>query len=148
MEIRLSAHGAYHHQYHIVWIPKYRRRILRGKLKEYIEEKLFDIQKYHPEVEIEKYSIQLDHIHLVIIIPPKYSVSEIVGKIKANTSREIRKRFNWVRKIYRRKVFWSPGFFSSTVGINEEVIKRYVEFQEKVDKEQIQLSFDFEVPRA
>jgi len=150
VEIRLSSHGAYHHQFHIVWIPKYRKKILTGELKEFIEKHLFDVQKYHPEIEIEKYSIQKDHVHLIIIIPPKYSVSGIIGKIKANTSREIRKRFAWVKNIYWRNEFWSPGFFSSTVGINEDVIKRYVEFQERIDKDQIQLSFDFKakVPRA
>ena len=148
MQIRYSAHGAYHHQYHIVWIPKYRKRILKGELKGFIEEHLFEIQNYHPDIEIEKYSIREDHIHLIIIIPPRYSVSGIVGKIKTNTSREVRKRFNWIRKIYYRDEFWSRGFFSSTVGINEEVIRRYVEFQEKIDKGQMQLSFDFGVPRA
>ena len=145
MRIRLSAHGAYHHQYHIVWIPKYRKRILQGELKKFIEKRLFDIQEHHPDVEIEKYSIQQDHLHLVMSIPPKYSVSTILGKIKANTSREIRKHFDWVKKIYWGNEFWSPGFFSSTVGIDEEVIKRYVEFQEKVDKGQVQLSFDFKI---
>ena len=148
MDVRLSAHGAYHHEFHIVWIPKYRKRILKNKLKDFIEKRLYDIQEYQPDVEIEKYSIQLDHVHLVIVIPPKYSVSAIVGKIKANTSREVRKRFPWVKKVYRRNEFLSPGFFSSTVGIDEEVIKRYVEFQEKVDTGQLQLSLDFKVPRA
>jgi len=143
MQIRLSAHGAYHHQYHVVWIPKYRKKILKGELTKFIEKRLFDVQNYHPDVEIEKYSIQQDHIHLIIIIPPKYSVSNIIGKIKANTSREIRTHFSWVKKIYWRNEFWSPGFFPSTVGINEDVIKRYVEFQEKIDKGQLQLSFDF-----
>lgn len=104
---------------------------------------MFDIHQYHPDIEIEKFSIQDDHLHIVIIIPPKYSVSSIIGKIKANTSREIRKHFKWIRKIYRRNEFWSSGFFSSTVGIDEEAIKRYVEFQEKMDKGQLQLSLDF-----
>ena len=143
MQIRLSAHGTYHHQFHVVWIPKYRRKILKGELRKFIEKRLFDVQDYHPDVEIEKYSIQQDHIHLIIIIPPKYAVSDIIGKIKANTSREIRKRFSWVKKIYWRNEFWPPGFFTSTVGINEDVIKRYVEFQEKIDKGQLQLTFDF-----
>ena len=145
MEIRLSGHGAYHHQYHVVWIPKYRKKILRGSLKEFVEKRLFDIQEFHPDIEIEKHSIQKDHIHLVIAIPPRYSVSSIVGKIKANTSREIRRHFEWIKTIYWRNEFWSPGFFSSTVGINEDVIKRYVEFQEKADKGQIQLTFDFKI---
>jgi putative transposase len=148
MQVRYSAHGAYHHQYHIVWIPKYRKKVLKGELKRFIEEHLFEIEDYHPDIEIEKYSIREDHVHLIIVIPPRYSVSGIVGKIKTNTSREIRKKFQWVRKIYYRDEFWSRGFFSSTVGVNEEVIRRYVEFQEKIDKGQMQLSFDFEVPRA
>ena len=143
MQIRLSEHGAYHHEFHVVWIPKYRKKILKGEIRKFIEKRLFDVQDYHPDVEVEKYSIQQDHIHLIIIIQPKYSVSNIIGKIKANTSREIRKRFSWVKKIYWRNEFWSPGFFTSTVGINEDVIKRYVEFQEKNDKGQLQLTFDF-----
>jgi len=143
MQIRLRAHGTYHHQFHVVWIPKYRKKILKGELRKFIEKRLFDVQDYHPDVEIEKYSIQQDHIHLIIIIPPKYSVSNIIGKIKANTSRKIRNHFSWVKKVYWRNEFWSPGFFSSTVDINEDVIKRYVEFQEKIDKGQLQLTFDF-----
>ena len=141
MEIRQSAHGAYHHQYHIVWIPKYRKRILKGDLKQFVEQRLRDVEAYHPEIEIQQYSIQLDHVHLIIVIPPKYAVSAIVGKLKANTSRAIRKEFEWIKKIYWRNEFWSPGFFSSTVGINEAIIKRYVEFQEKIDKEQLKLGF-------
>jgi putative transposase len=143
MEIRLSGHGSYHHQFHIVWIPKYRKRIIKGELKEFIKKHIVVIQEHHPDVEIQEYSFQEDHIHLVMIIPPKYSVSEIVGKMKANTSREIRKRFPWVKELYTKNEFWSPGFFSSTVGIDEKVIKRYVQYQEKVDKGQLQLKFDF-----
>ena len=65
------------------------------------------------------------------VIPPKYSVSSVVGKMKANTSRRIRIEFPWIKKVYWGNEFWSPGFFSSTVGINEEIIKRYVEFRRK-----------------
>ena len=111
MKIRFSAHGAYHHQYHIVWIPKYRKKILKGELKKFIETRLFDIQGYHPDIEIEKYSIQEDHIHLVTIIPPKYSVSGIVGKIKANTSREVRLHFEWVKKYTGGRSFGLLGIY-------------------------------------
>ena len=143
MKIRFSAHGAYNHQYHIVWIPKYRKRVLKGELKSFLEKRLFEIQEYHPEVEIEKFSIQVDHVHIVSVIPPKYSVSSVVGKIKANTSRRIRIEFPWIKKVYWGNEFWSPGFFSSTVGLNEEIIKRYIEFQEKVDTGKMQLDFGF-----
>jgi len=143
MEIRFSAHGAYHPQYHVVWIPKYRKKILKGDLKAYLEKGLVTIQQFHPDVVIEKFSIQVDHVHLIMVIPPKYAVSALIGKLKANTSREVRIRFPWLKKIYWRTEFWSVGFFSSTVGINEDVIKRYVEFQEKVDRGQMQLTFGF-----
>jgi putative transposase len=143
MEIRFSAHGAYHHQYHVVWIPKYRKKILTGDLKAYLEKGLLTSQQFHPDVAIEKFSIQVDHVPLIMVLPPKYAVSAIIGKLKANTSREVRTRFPWLKKIYWRTEFWSVGFFSSTVGINEDVIKRDVEFQEKVDKGQVQLSFGF-----
>jgi putative transposase len=120
-----------------------RRRVLKGALKDFLRKKLGDIREYHPEVEGEQVSIQSDHVHLVAVIPPKHAVSAVVGKIKANTSREIRQRFPEIKKVYWRNEFWSVGSFSSTVGIDEAVIKRYVEFQEKVDTGQLKLQLDF-----
>ncbi len=67
-----SGHGAYHHRHHIVWIPKFRKRILKGALKESVEKRLFEIQRFHPDIKIEKYSIQKNHVQLVIVIPPRY----------------------------------------------------------------------------
>lgn len=134
MQIRLSVHGAYHHQFHVVWIPKYRKKILKGELRKFIEKRLFDVQDYHPDVEIEKYSIQQDHIHLIIIIPPKYSVSDIIGKIKADTSREIRKRFSWVKKIYWRNEFWSQGFFPPQSVLMKTSSKGMWSFKKKLIK--------------
>ena len=87
MEVRLSGHGAYQHQYHVVWIPQYRRRILRGAIRLFVQEHLPQIQRYHPEVEVKHWSVQVDHIHVVLVIPPKYAVSSMVGKMKANLSR-------------------------------------------------------------
>jgi putative transposase len=143
MEVRLSAHGAYQHQYHVVWIPKYRRRILRGAIKLFVQEQLPQIQPYHPDVEVQHWSVQIDHIHMVLVIPPKYAVSSIVGKMKANLSRQLRLRYPELKRTYWGAVLWSPGFFSSTVGLNEAVIRRYVEHQERMDKGQIQLEFEF-----
>jgi len=143
MEVRLSAHGAYQHQYHVVWIPKYRRRILRGAIKLFVQEQLPQIQQYHPDVEVQQWSVQIDHIHMVLVIPPKYAVSSILGKMKANLSRQLRLWYPELQRTYWGAVLWSPGFFSSTVGLNEAVIRRYVEHQERVDKGQIQLEFEF-----
>ena len=143
MEVRLSAHGAYQHQYHVVWIPQYRRRILRGAIKMFVQEHIPQIQHYHPDVEVQQWSVQVDHIHVVLVIPPKYAVSSIVGKMKANLSRQLRLRYPELKRTYWGAVLWSPGFFSSTVGLNEAVIRRYVDHQERVDKGQIQLEFEF-----
>ena len=143
MDVRLSAHGAYQHQYHGVWIPKYRRRILRGAIKRFVQEQLPQIQHYHPDVEVQQWSVQIDHIHVVVVIPPKYAVSSIVGKMKANLSRQLRLRYPELKRTYWGAVLWSPGFFSSTVGLNEAVIRRYVDHQEQVDKGHIQLQFEF-----
>jgi putative transposase len=143
MDIRLSAHGADHHQYHLLGMPEYRRRVLKGDLKDFLAKRLGEIQEFHPAVEVEECSLQSDHGHLVSGIPPKDAVSAIVGKIKANTSREIRHRFPEIQKVYWRNEFWSPGFFSSTVGIDEAVIRRYVAFQEKIDTGQLKRQLDF-----
>ena len=140
MKIKLNAHGSYKHQFHIVWIPKYRRKVLKLGVKTYVSRGINEILTYHPELEIIKFNIQIDHVHLIIDIPPKYSVATIVGKIKQNSSRKIRERFEWLHKVYKPGVFWSPGYFSSTVGLNETQIRRYVEYQEKVDKHQYQIN--------
>lgn len=143
MEVRLSGHGSYYHLYHIVWIPKYRRKILKDEVKQFIADRLMEITQYHPDVAIDTYTIREDHVHLVMVIPPRYAVSLIVGKLKANSSRTIRAQFPVLKQVYRRNEFWSPGFFSSTVGVNEAQIRRYVEYQEKVDKGQLQTSIGF-----
>ena len=141
MEIKLSAHGAYKHQYHIVWIPKYRRPLLKADIKRSIETGIKGITTYHAEIEVIKLNVQIDHIHLVIDIPPKYSISSMVGKIKQNTSKDLWTLYpHLLKKTYPRGIFWSPGFFSSTVGLNEKQIQQYVEFQGRQDRNENQLT--------
>ncbi len=143
MEVRLRAHGAYQHQYPGVWIPKYRRRILREAIKLFVPEHLPQIQHDHPDVDIQQWSVQIDHIHVVMGIPPKYAVSSFEDKMKANVSRQHRLRYPELKRTYWGAMLWSPGFFSSTVELNEAVIWRYVAHQEQVDKGRIQLEFEF-----
>ena len=100
MEVRLSAHGAYQPHYPVVWIPKYRRRILRGVIKIFVEEHLPQIQHDHPDVLVQQWSVQVDHIHVVLVIPPKYAVSSIVGKMKANLGRQLRLRYPELKQTY------------------------------------------------
>ena len=140
METRQSGHSVYRTEYHIVWIPKYRYRILNPGVKAYLDKLLPTIIKAIVGCEIIEYSIQPDHIHLLMIIPPKYSVSEVVGKIKGVTASRLRRRFTWLSKRYQREsVVWSPGYFVSTVGVDEDKIMRYVKWQEYQDSGQAKL---------
>ena len=140
MEIKLSGHAAYRTEYHIVWIPKYRHRILNPGIKGYLERLFPKVMEGLPGCEIVKYNIQSDHIHMVMVIPPKYAVSSVVGKIKGKTSSELRKKFKWLEKRYwRENIVWSPGYFVSTVGIEEEKILKYVEYQGRQDSGQAKL---------
>ena len=117
MEIRVSGHSAYRAEYHIVWIPKYRRRILNPGVKGYLHRLFPKAMKQLPGCEIIEYKMMGDHIYMVMIIPPKYSVSEVIGKIKCWTGGWLRKKFEWLKKVYwKENIVWSPGYFVSSVG--------------------------------
>jgi putative transposase len=140
MKINLSGHTAYYTQYHIVWITKYRRRILNPGVCEYSLKLFPKIIKNIPGVKIEECNIQIDHIHMLVSIPPKYKVSDTVAQLKARTSGLLRKKFDWLAKVYwKEDIVWSPGYFVSTVGINEQQIRKYIKYQQKQDSGQAQL---------
>ena len=141
MEIRLSGHGVYKTEYHVIWITKYRRRVLNPGLALFVRKNLYHILREMPGVEIIELNIQKEHIHTMMIIPPKYSVSEVVGRLKGRSSSALRKRYSWLKKVYRKEnIVWSPGYFVSTVGIGEEVIRRYIKYQQ--DQDSGQTEFD------
>ena len=142
METRFSAHGVYRTQYHVVWIPKYRRRILNPGVSGYISKLLPKLLRGMPGVEIVEMSIQVDHVHALMVIPPKYAVSAVIGRIKGQTASKLREKFAWLGRVYwKENIVWSPGFFVSTVGINEEEILRYVRWQAHQDSGQAKLEF-------
>ena len=86
--------------------------------------------------------MQPDHIHAIMIIPPKYAASAVVGRIKGQSASMLRKKFAWLSKVYwKENVVWSPGYFLSTVGLNEKQIIRYVRWQGKLDSGQAKLEF-------
>ena len=141
METRLSGHGVYRTEYHIIWIPKYRRRILNPGVKEYISKIFPKVLRGMPGVEILEQNIQVDHIHLLMVIPPKYAVSEVIGQMKQYTASRLRKKFAWLEKVYwKEQVVWSPGYFVSTVGLDEKQITAYVKWQSHQDSGQAKLS--------
>jgi len=140
MRLIKASHSVYRTQYHIVWVTRFRRKILVPGVKQYLEAKLQEVRKYYPDWEYFTIGIDIDHVHLHMMIPPKYAVSTAVETMKKNTSRSLSLKFRFLENVYwDRKGIWSKGFFVSTVGINEAVIRAYVEMQGKEDTGQAQL---------
>ena len=139
------SHVVYRCDYHIVWVPKYRFHILTGEVKKLIEEDIRMLCKWK-RCEIQEMSIQKDHIHLVISIPPKVSISEMMGILKGKLAIKLFKSYPKMKqKPYWGNHFWARGYFVSTIGLDEEMIKRYVKYQEEEEKrtESQQHKFEF-----
>jgi len=107
----------------------------------YLLVKLDEVRKYYPEIEYIERNIQPDHIHIVVSFPPRHSISKVVGLMKANTGRALKEKFEFIRELYRgRGGIWSVGYFVSTVGLDESMIRNYVRHQEKEDLGQAKLA--------
>ena len=134
MRIRHLNHSTYQHQYHIVWGTKGRRKILQKYVLPELKKSLYATMKKYPTLWIENVNTDLDHVHLQIEIPSNITVSDAVGKLKAESARHLRKTFKFIREIYLDKDgIWSVGYFSSTVGLNEGQIRKYIDWQGKKD---------------
>jgi len=106
----------------------------------YVSIPLILARKYYPEWDYIAIGIDVDHVHIHMMIPPKYAVSEVVDIIKTNTSRALKAKFGFLNKVYwDKRGIWGKGFFVSTVGINEKIIREYVEMQGKEDTGQVEL---------
>ena len=125
-----TAHVVYQCNYHLVWTPKYRYRILQGEIKEFVEKKIRAICEWKG-VEILEMTIMPDHVHMVAIIPPKLAVAESMGILKGKTAIAVLQQQKSLRtKPYWGNHFWSRGYCITTVGLDEEKIRRYVKYQE------------------
>ncbi|MFH1193086.1 MAG: IS200/IS605 family transposase [Candidatus Jorgensenbacteria bacterium] len=148
MEYFRQAHAVYHTQYHIVWIPRYRRKILVGGVADHLTVMLQRVRHWYPDLVLHECAIKPDHVHLLVTIPPRMSVSDGVRILKTNTSTALRTKFPFLAKLYPRKEgVWSVGYFASTVGVNEAVIARYLHLQEREDRGQAKLALQ-KKPRA
>jgi putative transposase len=128
MKIRHLNHSTYQHQYHIIWGTKYRRKILKPYVLIELKKILYATVKKYPTLWIENLNVDEDHIHLQIEIPPNITVSDTVSKLKSASSRYLRSKYKFIREIYIEKDgIWSVGYFSSTIGVNEEKIRQYIE---------------------
>lgn len=124
-------HSVGQNSFHFVWCPKYRWHVLKPKPINKMCEALIRGTCYYNDFEIIELEVMKDHIHLFVEIPPRYSVSKAFNLIKGRTSRILRKRFIWLRKMYPRGHMWSPGKFYRSVGaVTSETIKNYIKYSQ------------------
>lgn len=142
---RKLSHVVYKCDNHIVWTPKYRYRVLFGEVKSLVEKDMRMLCEWK-SVEILELNVQIDHIHLVCSIPPKVSVSVLMGTLKGKLAIKLFKSYpNLKQKPYWGNHFWSRGYFVTTVGVDEEIIKRYVKYQEGEDKKEETQTREFDL---
>jgi putative transposase len=128
------AHTVWDCTYHVVWIPKYRRQALFGQCRKQLVEILKELVDKKPGPEIVQGAMCADHVHLCLRIPPKYSVSNIMGYLKGKSAMELALRIPKQRRDREKeKSFWARGHCVSTVGMNEAVIRKYIKQQKKAD---------------
>ena len=133
------AHTQWNCKYHIVFAPKYRRQVIYGKIKADIGTMLRKLCEYKG-VEILEAEVCKDHIHMLVSIPPKYSVSQIMGYLKGKSSLMIFEKYANMKYKYGNRHFWCRGFYVDTVGRNKKVIEQYIRNQLQQDYEEEQLS--------
>ena len=146
MDEKSLSHTKWVCQYHIVICPKYRRKAIYGKLRKDIGKILRMLCEYK-KVEIIEAHAMPDHIHMLVSIPPKLSVSEFMGYLKGKSTLMIFERHANLRYKYGRRVFWTKGYYVSTVGGNKKAIEKYIREQEAEDQICDPLSFkEYEDP--
>ena len=140
---RKLTHAIWHCQYHIVWVPKYRYRVLDGLVghEAAVCIRIFAEQSGCEVVEL---NVQRDHVHVILMVPPKLSISELVGRLKGRSAIRILKQFSDLRqKRYWGNHFWSPGYCVDTVGMDAEMIRKYVKYQQGREQRQEQLRLEY-----
>ena len=128
-----QAHVKLECKYHVTWIPKYRKKELYGDLRRYLGEVFHELARRR-ECEILEGHMMSDHSHMLIFIPPKYAVSQVVGFIKGKSAIHIARQYFGRKKNFTGQEFWARGYHVSTVGRNEEAIRKYIKEQEREDR--------------
>ena len=137
-DFKRLAHAVWQCKYHIVWCPKYRFRILKGEAGESVRDVIKQLCEWK-KVEILEGSVQEDHLHLVLSFTPKYSISEVVGFLKGKSAIKIFDINGDLKKRYWGRHFWARGYCVSTIGLDEEQIRKYVRWQLKKNRTMDQL---------
>lgn len=143
MRYKKQTNAVYCCEYHIILPTKYRRKIFNEGVFAYMEDKLKEVGQYYPEIEIKSANHDEDHIHLYVSIPPKMSVGSVVRIIKANTARGLKNKFPFLKQVYwGTDAIWSEGYFVSTVGVNRQLIEKYIKLQGQEDVGQAKLDLN------
>ena len=126
-----------------MWGTKYRRKYLKGYVEKEFKHLLLElIKKRYPTLWLETINTDEDHVHLQIEIPPDMAVADVVKRLKWHVSVQLKKRYKFIKRMYISGSIWSVGYYSSTVGVNEETIKKYIEYQGKQEVPQTMTLFD------
>ncbi len=132
---RRLSHTIYECKYHLIFCPKYRRPILKDEIREYVRGEIGNLLRQKEGIEIMEMNVQSDHIHLVVWIPPKYAVSAIMGYLKGKLAIRLLQKYERLGKQFWGRHIWGRGYCVSTVGIDEQRIREYVQWQEKKEQE-------------
>jgi putative transposase len=133
------SHTKWECKYHVVFIPKYRRKVLYGELRQHLGD-VFRKLALQKESRIEQGHLMADHVHMMISIPPKYAVSQVVGFIKGKSAIHLARTYGERKRNFVGQHFWARGYFVSTVGRDEAAIREYIKNQEQEDKRLDQLN--------
>jgi putative transposase len=131
----------WHCQYHIVWVPKYRYRVLKERVGFEVQ-KTIRIFSERLGCEIVELNVQADHVHLLVKVPPKISISKLMGTVKGKAAIQVFHQFPYLKKKpYWGNHFWAKGYCVDTVGVDAEMIRQYVKYQEKLERN-LELNFN------
>ena len=137
-QVRSLSHSRWECKYHVVLIPKYRRKAIFGQIRAGLGE-VFRRLAEQKESRIEEGHLMPDHVHMMIEIPPKYAVASVIGFIKGKSAIHIARTWGERKRNYVGQHFWARGYFASTVGRDEQVIREYIRHQEAEDRRVDQL---------
>ena len=127
------SHTTWDCKYHLVWIPKYRKKVIYGQLRKYLGE-VFRELALHRESKVLEGHLIGDHVHILLSIPPKYAVSQVVGYIKGKSAIHIARTYAGRKRNFVGQNFWARGYYVSTTGRDEDTIRNYIRKQEESDK--------------
>jgi putative transposase len=138
-DVSSLTHSRWECKYHVVWIPKYRRKSLYGQLRQYLGQIFKDLARSRESEVLEGHMV-VDHVHMLISIPPKYAVAQVIGYIKGKSAIHIARNYLGHRRNFTGQHFWARGYHVSTVGRDEQVVREYIKAQEKEDRRLEQLN--------